>query len=68
MDRRAWWAIVPGVAKNQTRLSTHHIICLRILKDLPSVSKVKNHEPMQEMQESRLPEKEIANHSSIFAW
>ena len=22
MDRRAWWAAVPGVAKSQTRLST----------------------------------------------
>ena len=24
MDRGAWWAIVPGVAKSQTRLSTSH--------------------------------------------
>ena len=24
MDRRAWWATVQGVAKNQTRLSTEH--------------------------------------------
>ena len=28
MDRGAWWAIVHGVAKNQTQLSTEtHIIC-----------------------------------------
>ena len=27
MDRGAWWAAVPGVAKSQTQLSTHaHIL------------------------------------------
>ena len=27
MDRGAWWAIVPGVAKGQTQLSNEHYYC-----------------------------------------
>ena len=37
MDRGAWWAIVHGVAKNQTRLSdehTHTWSLIRFIKDL----------------------------------
>jgi len=33
MDRGAWWAIVLGVTKSQTRLSTRAcIVCLKVAK------------------------------------
>ena len=34
MDRGAWWAAVHGVAKSQTRLSTHKNIHKRKVYDL----------------------------------
>ena len=31
MDRGVWWAMVRGIAKNQTRLSTQHVPHLEIV-------------------------------------
>ena len=71
-DRGAWWAIVHGVAKSQTRLSNFNVSVLQIGASLVA-QLVKNPPAMQEIPVrflggEDLLEEVIATHSSILAW
>ena len=58
MDRGAWWATVHGVAKSRTRLSDFTFTIITAMWET-WVRSLGQEDPL---------EKEMATHSSIFAW
>ena len=65
MDRGAWWALVPGVAKIQTWLSTHTHVCVHffILKDFPSEGKRRGNQIQEVCGLALLPELRLSRFS-----
>ena len=61
MDRGAWWVIVRGVAKNQTRLSTEH--STHTAPWWLSAGHL-----VRSLGQEELLEKGMATHCSILAW